>query len=81
MLTAVELLPGRRIGQPVVGAAVDHHASGRAARRARADCPCGSARKTTSWPARISGVVASMIRSASGTRCGWCSPSRSPALL
>src|SRR5215207_830410 len=45
------------------------------------DCPCGSASTTTSWPARVSRLVSSRTRSASGVRCGCRDPSVSPALL
>ncbi len=79
---AVELLPLGGVLEPVVGAAVDDE---RRPRRARAaigpDWPCGSARKTTSWPASVSALVSTRTRSASGTRCGWRLPSVSPALL
>ena len=78
---AVEPLPGRRVGEPEVGAAVDDddvvaERGGELGRTGRAAAP----RKTTSWPARVSGVVSSRTRSASGTRCGWRVPSGSPAL-
>ena len=46
-----------------------------------ADAPCGSARNTTSCPARLSTVVSSRIRSARPWRCGCNSPSLEPALL
>src|SRR4051812_20213656 len=46
-----------------------------------AECPWGSARKTTSWPARVSGVVSARTRPARGTRWGWWTPSFVPALL
>src|SRR6478609_6703544 len=44
-----------------------------------AEAPCGRARKTTSWPASVSGVVSSRTWSASGCRCGCTAPRRVPA--
>ena len=68
---AVELLPGRRVGEPEVGPAVDdEHVAGRAPRpprpRRRA---AGRGRRRRGRPASP-GVVASTTRSASGVRCG-----------
>ena len=59
MLAAVERLPRPRVVQPEVGAAVDRRRRRRRQlpRRSAPDWPCGSARKTTSWPASVSTVV------------------------
>ncbi len=51
----VEGLPGGRVGEPVVGAAVDDQHVLAELRREGPDWPCGSARNTTSWLARVSG--------------------------
>ena len=72
MGAAVEPLPGRRVGEPEVGAAVDDHdrarpscaaiAAGLAVRQREEDDVVAGERL---------GVVSSSTRSASGTRCGW----------
>src|SRR5699024_7897380 len=43
------------------------------------DAPCGSARKTTSWPRRFPGEVSTKRRSASPRRCGCTEPTAWPA--
>ena len=70
---AVEPLPGRRVGQPEVRAAVDHDHVGRAARRPARPRrrAAGPGRRRRGRPAPAA-VVGSRTRSASGTSCGWC---------
>ncbi len=78
----VEGRPGRLGLEPEVGAAVDDDDRRRAAApRARpSGRAAGRGRRRRGRPAS-STVVGSSTRSASGTRCGWTPPSRSPALL
>src|SRR6478609_422182 len=45
-----------------------------------AECPCGSAKNTTSCPVNTSTSVASSTRPTNGSRCGWCSATVVPAL-
>ena len=54
--------------------------SGPRAAATAADVPWGRARKQTSCPARLSGVVAVIVRPASGVRCWWWVRSSVPAL-
>ena len=81
-VAAVERLPGRRVGEPEVGAAVDDHAC----RRGSCGGDRGRTRRAAARGRRRRGRRASRrrsapsTRSASGTRCGWCAPSASPAL-
>src|SRR6478736_3125848 len=45
-----------------------------------AECPCGSAKNTTSCPVNTSTSVASSTRPTNGRRCGWCSATVVPVL-
>ena len=83
MVAAVELLPGGGVGEPEVGAAVDD--DGRrspppAARRSRRTGRAGARGRPRRGRERVSRLVSSSTRSASGTRCGCRPPSGWPAL-
>ena len=81
VLAAVELLPRVGVGEPEVGAAVDHHGvvaqlggegGGLPVRQGEEDDVVAGEASAAS--------VSPSTRSASGSRCGWSAPSVAPAL-
>ncbi len=79
VLAAVELRPGRGVGQPVVGAAVDDDDVRRQVGGDADRWPVRQGEEDDVVPGEALGVVGPRTRSASGSRCGWCSPRSEPA--
>lgn len=77
----VEPLPDGGVGEPKVRPQSMISVSGLSCCANTAECPCGKAKKTASWPPSTAASVGSTTRWASGVRCGWCSPSVLPALV